>query len=83
VRWRPDNSVELNVTGKADEVASVTRRMVEQLAPSPARPEATITQASPSRSKKWWSWSLKAWAFAIGLATVAGGVAAVLALFVH
>jgi hypothetical protein len=80
VLWHPDSSVELHVTGTAAEVESVTRRLTADLAP--ALFTRTAVQ-SPPKAKERWARSRKAWAFAIGLTTIAGGVAAVLALFVH
>lgn len=81
---RPDNSVELHVTGVAAEVESVTRRLAAELKPVVAG-TGDISQ-HPSRAAKAserWSRSRKVWAFAIGLTTIVGGIAAVLALFIH
>lgn len=72
--------MELHVTGVAAEVESVTRRLTADLAP--ALVTSIMVQDSP-KAKERWVRSRKAWAFVIGLMTIASGVAAVLALFVH
>lgn len=81
MRWDADNSVELHVTGVPDEVESVTRRLAAGLALSRVTPEKAAEPA-PAASGHWarlrWTW-----AFAIGLTTIAGGIAAVLALVIH
>jgi hypothetical protein len=81
LRWNSDNSVELQVTGAADEVESVTQRLAAGLGRSQTTP-AEGSEASTD-VKSWWTRSRKAWAFTVGLATVVGAVAAVLALVVH
>lgn len=81
VRFRPDHSVELHVTGAADEVESVTRRLTAGLAPT--RVTAGKGAEHPSDAPARWTRSRRAWAFVIGLSTVLGAVAAVLALVVH
>jgi hypothetical protein len=81
VTWNNDKSVELYVVGIADEVESVTRRLVSGLRQSrTAAPEDVEDSTGVAAG---WPRSRKAWAFVVGLATVAGGAAAVLALFVH
>lgn len=81
VRWAPDESVELNVSGTvADEVESLTRQLSAELVPSHVTTETP--KVIPNAQARW-AKSRKAWAFAIGLATIAGGVAAVLALVIH
>lgn len=81
VRRLPDNSVELRVTGMANEVESVSARLMAELLPAQVKPE-NVTEVS-ERTVQRWARSRKAWALAIGLTTIAGGVAAVLALFIH
>jgi hypothetical protein len=81
VRWHPDDSFELHVTGVADEVESVTRHLAEGLASS--RLPADKNAAHHSDVQARWTRSRKAWAFAVGLATIVGGAAAVLALVIH
>jgi hypothetical protein len=81
VSWRTDDSVELHVTGVADEVESVTRRLAAGLAPS--RETTGKVAERPSSTQDRWTRSRKAWAFTIGLATVVGALAAVLTLVVH
>ena len=81
VRWNRDKSVELYVTGIADEVESVTRRLVDGLGHSRMTPPRGVEVSADAVAR--WPRSRKTWAFIVGLATVAGGVAAVLALFVH
>jgi hypothetical protein len=81
VSWSQDKLLELQVTGVADEVESVTRRLAAELAPKTEA--ATEADSNLAERKERWVRSRKAWAFAIGLTTIAGGVAAVLALFIH
>ena len=81
VRWGADDSVELRVTGAADEVESVTRRLVAELSPSLLAAESAADPSPDAEDR--WSKSRKVWAFAIGLTTIVGGVATVLALFIH
>lgn len=82
LRWSPGRSVELHVAGtKADEVESVARGLAAALAPSVLM--TGDTGESALDVEEHWGKSGKAWAFAIGLATIVGGVAAVIALFVH
>jgi hypothetical protein len=81
IRWHPDNSVEVNVTGVADEVGPVTQLLAEGLTSFRAPPKQDA-EGSPKAQTKW-TRTRTTWAFVIGLATVAGGVAAVLALFIH
>jgi hypothetical protein len=78
----PDSTVELHVSGaSSDEVESVTRRLSAEVTRKAA---TTQTDSSVlSQTKERWVRSRKAWAFAIGITTIAGGVAAVLALFIH
>lgn len=81
MRWGTDNSVELRVTGAADEVESVTRSLAAELGQSTV---AVGNAAEPFiRTPDRWARSRRAWAFAIGFATLVGGVAAVLALVIH
>lgn len=89
LRWQPDKSLELHVTGVADEVASVTERLAAELTPTAVRTESIasvppegVASVSPE-GKEHWARSRKIWAFAIGFTTIVGGVAAVLALFIH
>ena len=77
VRWAPDNSVELRVTGEADEVKSVAGHLVANLPPV-VTVEHEVDLSPVGRDR--WAKVGRVWAFAIGLATVVGGVAAVLAL---
>jgi hypothetical protein len=82
VRWIDDNSVELNVSGAAaSEVELVTRHLPTELALSRGTVGGVTEVISEARER--WSKSRKAWTFVIGLATIAGGVAAVLALVIH
>ena len=84
VRWGTDSSLELHVTGVADEVESVTRRLAAELTPTTAKAgEAADSPPPAEKVKERWVRSRKVWAFAIGLTTIVGGIAAVLALFVH
>jgi hypothetical protein len=49
-----------------------------------AAPLPVLATESPAdEAAEPWTRTKKAWAFAIGLATVIGGIAAILALFVH
>src|ERR1700722_13697067 len=81
IRWDADDSVELHVTGVADEVESVTRLLAAGLASSRVRADKSASHQLGVQAR--WMRSRKAWAFAVGLATVVGAVAAVLALVVH
>jgi hypothetical protein len=65
----------------ANEVQSVTRQLSAELAPS-GTTAGNVAEVTPEVRERW-AKSRKAWAFIIGLATVAGGVAAVLALAIH
>jgi hypothetical protein len=69
------------VTGSAPEVESVTLRLAAELAHIAAKTRILADHLSEVEGR--WSRSRKAWAFAIGLATVVGGIATVLALFIH
>jgi len=81
VRWRGADSVELYVTGVADQVESVTRHLAAGLASSRASADKDAAHLPGVQAR--WIRSRKAWAFIVGLATVVGAVAAVLALVVH
>lgn len=89
LRWQPDKSLELRVTGVADEVASVTQRLAAELAPTAVGTESVATVSTEgvasvsTEGKEHWAKSRKVWAFAIGFTTIVGGIAAVLALFIH
>jgi hypothetical protein len=72
----------LIVTGsKAEEVEAITRNLAAVLGPAPRVQKAEGDQAD--KPKKWWATAKAAWALAIGLATIIGGICAVIALFVH
>ena len=81
IRWSPDTSVELHVTGVADEVESVTQRLAADLMSSRATSRLGTEATHEAQSR--WDRSRKIWAFIIGLATVVAGIAAVLALVIH
>jgi hypothetical protein len=84
VRLKPDNSIELHVTGVAAEVESVTRGLTAKLKPEAVGTVSAVQDPSQAaKAVERWSRSRKAWAFAIGLTTIVGGIAAVLALFIH
>ena len=52
LRWQPDKSLELHVTGVADEVASVTQRLAAELAPTAVGTESPApSPVSPLREK--------------------------------
>jgi hypothetical protein len=81
IRWHPDRTVELYVTGVADEVESVTQRLAADLTSSRATSRLGADASHEAQSR--WERSGKIWAFIIGLATVVGGIAALLALVIH
>jgi hypothetical protein len=81
VYFRPDSSVELHVTGVAAEVESVTRRLTADIKPTAVK-AGNAVKVPPETTERWVR-SRKVWAFAIGLTTIIGGIAAVLALFIH
>ena len=69
------------MTGVADEVGSVTQLLAAGLTSSraPSKQDAE----GPPKAQDRWTRTRTTWTFVIGLATVAGGVAAVLALLIH
>ena len=66
MRWGTDNSVELHITGAADEVESVTSRLTAELASSGVT-AGNAAELSPDVLDRWGR-SRRAWAFAIGRA---------------
>ena len=82
LRWDTDDSLELTVTGAvAEEVETVTRHILSELVSGRSLPQSRVQVEEKKRG--WWTKSKAAWAFVIGLATVLGAAATVMALFVH
>jgi hypothetical protein len=77
VAWR-NGEPTLTVSGsKAEEVDAVTRSLAGVLQPP------RIQKPEDDQAHKNWARTKAAWALAIGLTTIIGGICAVIALFVH
>jgi hypothetical protein len=81
IRWRPDGIVELHAQGEAKAVMLAASHFAASLAPRVETVEHDVGLSLEKQDR--WAKAGKAWVFIIGLATVAGGVAAVLALMIH
>jgi hypothetical protein len=77
--WFRPEVVEVSATGHPDDVASVLSAISNAVgAVIPQKP----AKGEADKPEKWTK-ARKSWAFAIGLATIVGGIAAVIALLQH